>query len=65
MVKQGWALDADTIKRESLSVIAKQARLENITVDSLTRSITQGRKESKAYKTENEIQKMKAPADSF
>lgn len=65
LVQQGWALDVDTIKRESLSVIAKQARLENITVDSLTRSITQGRKESNTYTTENERQKMKAPADSF
>ena len=64
-MKQGWALDVDTTKRESLSVIAKQARLENITADSLTRSITQGRKESNTYTTENERQKMKAPADSF
>lgn len=54
-VEQGRVLDFDTTKRESLSVIAKQARLGNITADSLAKSIAQFKKEINRFREENKI----------
>lgn len=55
-INDGRVLDLNKEMRDSLSVMAKQARLGNITEASLEDSLTRFRKEIKTFKEKNKIQ---------
>ena len=63
-VKDGKVIDFDKKMRDTLSVIAEQARLGDITETSLANSLAQFRKEIKTFKEKNKIsysERNKAP----